>query len=442
MIKISTCTLFVLLFTSVTSAQVIDNANQQWNLHGQTTSIVQYHFPFSAKYSGNNSLQTKESAKVSFTSTLYVGLRLWKNGAVYFNPEVSGGSGLSKATGVAGFVNGETFRIGSTNLKLYLARLYVEQYFPIGNGTENTDDDANQLKGKLPAKYISIQAGKFGLSDFFDNNSISQDPRTQFMNWSLMSAGAWDYPANTRGYTIGFVAGYHQPGFSVKAGITQVPEEANGPVLDNNISKALGTVVEAEKKFTISKNENVVVRIAGFYNKARMGNYDLAVKEALANFVAPDITTTRKYSRSKTGFYINAEHNYAIGGSFFVASWNDGKNETWAFTEIDRSISTGLCFYGKSWKRHKDAAGIAVAFNGISKAHQNYLQQGGYGFIIGDGNLNYASENIIECYYSLHFNIKAVQFFLSPDYQFVLHPAYNKDRGPAHIIALRFHAEL
>ena len=442
MIKISTVILFLLPFAASIHAQVSDSIEQKWNIHAQATSIVQYHFPFGAKYSGNNSLQTKEPAQTSFTSTLFFGLKLWKNSVVYFNPEVAGGSGLSKATGVAGFVNGETFRIGSPKLKLYLARLYAEQYFAIGDATENIEGDANQLSRKLPAKYISISAGKFGLSDFFDNNSITQDPRKQFMNWSLMSAGAWDYPANTRGYTIGFVAGYHQPGFSVKAGITQVPKDANGPVLDNNIGKAYGTVLETEKKFAINKNENIIVRIAGFYNKARMGNYDLSVKDALANFVAPDITTTRKYSRSKKGFYINAEHNYKTGGSFFVASWNDGKNETWAFTEIDRSISTGLCFYGKSWKRDKDVAGIAFAFNGISKAHQQYLKNGGYGFIIGDGNLNYASENILECYYSFHFNIKALQFFLSPDYQFVLHPAYNKDRGPAHVVALRFHTEL
>jgi high affinity Mn2+ porin len=423
-------------------AQLSDSTDQKWNIHFQSTTIAQYHFPFSAKYSGTNSLQTKETAKVSFTSTLYFGVRLWKNGAIYFNPEVAGGSGLSGTTGIAGFVNGETFRIGSPGLKLYLARLYVEQYFPLGKSTETVEDDANQLRGKLPSKYISINAGKFCLSDFFDNNSLSQDPRTRFMNWSLMSAGAWDYPANTRGYTTGLVVGFHQPSFSVKAGITQVPEYANGPVLDNNIGKAFGTVLEAEKRFTISKTENITIRIAGFYNRAQMGNYNLAVKNALANFVVPDITSTRKYSRGKAGFYLNAEHNYSIGGSFFVASWNNGKNETWAFTEIDRSIAAGFCFYGKSWKRDKDVLGIAAVFNGISKDHQNYLQHGGYGFIIGDGNLNYATENIVECYYSYHLNIQSVQLFLSPDYQFVLHPAYNKDRGPAHIVALRLHVEL
>ena len=434
--------LLLFSFCNCFSQKAKDTTAQKWNLHGQATSITQYHFPFSAKYTGNNSLLTKEPAQNSFTSTLYAGLKLWKNGAIYFNPEIAGGSGLSKATGVAGYLNGETFRIGSPDLKLYLARLYFQQYFSLGKATKQQEDEVNKLKGKIPVKYISLQAGKFSIADFFDNNSMSDDPRTQFLNWSLMSAGAWDYPANTRGYTVGLVLGYHQPGFSIKGAITQVPSYANGPKLDNNIGQAFGTVMEAEKKFSLSKTKTFVVRLAGFYNQAHAGNYEQSIKNGLATFSAPDITDSRKYSRSKLGWYAGTEYNFTNGGVFLNASWNDGKNETWAFTEIDQSVSAGLSLDGKRWRRNQDVLGIAAVVNGISNSHRKYLQLGGYGFIIGDGNLNYATEKIVECYYSFHFHIKELQVFISPDYQFVVNPAYNKDRGPVHVVALRLHIEI
>jgi high affinity Mn2+ porin len=442
MLKFYLASIFLSLLFVNSKAQQHDSSSQKWNLHLQATAITQYHLPFSAKYSGINSLMTEEPARTSMTSTLYAGLRLWKNGAIYFNPEIAGGKGLSQVTGIAGFTNGETFRIGSPSIKLYLARLYLEQYFSLGKSTENVEDEANQLKGKIPLKYIVFQAGKFSISDFYDNNSLSNDPRTQFMNWSLMSTGGWDYPANTRGYTVGLSVGYHQPSFSLKAAITQVPEIANGPVLDNNIGKAFGTVVEVEKEFKINKDKTISVRVAGFYNQAHAGNYDLSVKNALANFTTPDITSTGIYSRSKAGFYINTEYNFTNGGVFLVGSWNDGKNETWAFTEIDHSISAGLSLDGKRWNRSKDVFGTAVVFNGLSKQHSNYLKQGGYGFMMGDGTLNYGLESILETYYSFQLPFKFTKVFITPNYQFVLNPAYNKDRGPVHVVALRLHVEI
>ena len=423
-------------------AQFIKDTGTQknWSLHLQATIIPQYHFNFTAKYTGANSLQTSEGTKVSFTNTYYIGRRLWHNAAIYFNPEIAGGEGLSKATGIAGFPNGETFRIGSAAPKLYVARAYIEQKFSFGGGTTLTEDDQNQLRAYDPSSYLSIRAGKFCLSDFFDDNAYSHDPRTDFMNWSLMTAGAWDYPANTRGYTNGLVLELKKPSWALRSAIIQVPEEANGLKLDTKISKAFGTVLEAEKKFTVGTKENIIIRLGGFYNKARMGNYNEAIEDGLAGAMAPDVTATRKYSRSKTGFYINAEHNFKNGGSFLRYSWNDGNNETWAYTEIDRSFSAGLSFNGAAWKRAGDKWGLAYVGNGISKPHRNYLKNDGYGFIIGDGNLNYGIENIIELFYSYH--ITKLHLFVSPDYQFVIHPAYNKDRGPVSVVALRMHFEL
>ncbi len=434
--------LLLLVASTQLNAQIFkDTAIQKnWSLHIQATVIPQYHFNFTAKYTGDNSLQTSEPVRTSITNTYYIGRKLWRNAAIYFNPEIAGGEGLSKATGVAGFPNGETFRIGSATPKLYVARAYIEQKFALSSNTTLVEDDQNQLREYAPESYIAIRAGKFSVADFFDDNTYSHDPRTDFMNWSLMSAGAWDYPANTRGYTNGFVLELRKPSWALRTAMVQVPKEANGQKLDTKLSSAFGTVFEAEKKFTVNPQQNIVVRLGGFYNKANMGNYDEAVANAMAQFTDPDVTTTRKYSRNKLGFYLNAEHNFKNGGSFLRYSWNDGINETWAFTEIDRSFSAGLSFNGAAWKRPGDKWGLAYVGNGISKQHRNYLANKGYGFIIGDGKLNYGIENIIELFYSYH--ISKLHLFISPDYQFIIHPAYNKDRGPVHIVALRLHFEI
>jgi len=428
--------------TVVLHAQFIKDTSVQknWSLHVQATVIPQYHFNFSAKYTGNNSLQTSEPVKTSFTNTYYIGRKLWHNAAVYFNPEIAGGEGLSKATGVAGFPNGETFRIGSAAPKLYIARAYIEQKIALSTNSYLIEDDQNQLREYAPAAYLAVRAGKFSLADFFDDNSYSHDPRTDFMNWSLMSAGAWDYPANTRGYTNGLVLELKYPRWALRTALVQVPETANGQKLDTKLSDAFGTVLEAEKKFITGRHENIVLRMGAFYNKARMGNYLEAIDKGISQFTDPDVTATRQYSRDKKGFYINAEYNRQNGGAFVRYSRNDGNNETWAFTEIDRSISAGISLNGGLWKRAADKIGLAYVGNGIGKYHRAYLSLHGYGFIIGDGALNYGTEHIAELFYSYH--ITQLHLVLSPDYQFVVNPAYNKDRGPVHIVALRVHFEL
>ena len=431
----------VLLFTGVTTAFAQTTADslhdRNWSFHAQATSIWQYHFPFSAPYTGSHSLLGSESGKVSFTATVFAGRKLWKNAAVYFNPEVAGGSGLSSAMGIAGFPNGETFRIGSPKLKLYLARLYLEQKFALGSGTDVETDDLNQVQQHVPARYISIRAGKFSIADFFDNNSYSHDPRSQFMNWSLMSNGAWDYPANTRGYTIGAVVEYHTPEWATRISMTQMPTYANGPTLDNQLSKAYGLTWEGEKNIRISKRPGVV-RLLLFHNLAKMGSYEEAIRK---NPLTPDITLVRTDPKTKNGIAVSLEQEISTNAGLFLrSSWNDGRNETWAFTEIDQSLSGGIVFNGTAWKRKEDALGIAFAVNGISGPHRDYLKAGGSGFIVGDGRLNYGHETIFETYYK--FTIPKIFLSLSPDYQFVLNPAYNKDRGPVHIIGIRGHLQL
>jgi high affinity Mn2+ porin len=426
-------------------ADSMRSTSSNWTTHFQLTVVSQNHPSFKAAYSGPNSLvDTAETGITSVTTTLFIGRKLWKGAAFYFNPELAGGSGLSKATGVAGFPNGETFRIGSPAPALYVARAYLQQHIALGNAHDQpVSDDVNQLGGYVPDSRITLSAGKFALSDFFDDNLYSHDPRSQFLNWSLMSNGAWDYPANTRGYTVGLVAELVQPGWALRASVVQVPAKANGPKLDSKIGKASGETVEFEKSYSIHHLPGTV-RLLGFYNTSRAPGYkDAIAKAAMGDSSSADVISGAvqgdRFGGRKFGWGISLNQDIAenIGG-FFRASWNDGKTATWAFTEIDKSISSGLHFNGRMWKRPNDHFGAAFVINGLSRDHRDYLRAGLHGFILGDGQLNYGSEGIIECYYAAQV---FPHMFLSGDYQFVNHPGYNKDRGPVHVFALRGHIE-
>ncbi|MDO7884769.1 carbohydrate porin [Hymenobacter cheonanensis] len=410
-----------------------------WSLHFQQTIIRQWHADFSPPYSDSLSLQPRESAKMSLTTTLFLGRRLWKNAAVFLNPEVSGGSGLSSASGLGGALNGETFRVGSPEPVLYLARLYLQQRFAIGSEVVDDEDDFNQLGGPRPVRYFSITAGKICLADYFDQNSYSHDPRTQFMNWTLMSAGAWDYPANTRGYTVGGVLEYISPGFAVRAATSLLPTYANGPTLDYGYPKAHGETVEITKTYHLRGHQGTV-RVLGFHNVAAMGNYYQALSSPYVDG-RPNIESVRGPSHGKSGFAVNVEQE--LGGelgAFGRLSYNDGKNETWAFTEVDQSACLGLTTTGARWHRATDRLALAAVVNGISSGHRDYLAAGGYGFMLGDGRLNYAPEFITELYYSIDF--PKYHAAITPDYQLALNPGYNRDRkGPIHVVALRLHVE-
>ncbi|MES2726108.1 MAG: carbohydrate porin [Bacteroidota bacterium] len=425
-------------FNKAISQNNNDSINKKLSFHFQQTTVYQMQPGVSGNYFSDFSLSPKEEDAVSLTTTLFLGAKLWKGAEAYFNPELAGGSGLSAARGVAGFTNGETFRIGNPAPQPYIARAFVTQKIALGNSKIWQDDGMNKLASYQPEKYISITAGKFSLADYFDNNQYSHDPRTQFLNWSLMSTGAWDYAANTRGYTVGIVLQYVTPVWSVRYALAMVPEYANGPTLETDLLQYNSQVVEVEKKVKV-RNQKGTLKLLLFNNQAHMGNYTQAIAPS-TTMLTPDITATRNGARNKYGFSLNYEqalNNYM--GLFSRVSWNDGLNETWAFTEIDQSISAGISINGSKWKRNEDVLGLAFVANGISTQHRDYLKAGGKGFMIGDGTLNYAPEMIVELFYNalLHED----HFWLSPDYQLVINPAYNQDRGPAHVFAIRFHAE-
>ncbi|HEY5325938.1 MAG TPA: carbohydrate porin [Mucilaginibacter sp.] len=429
--------LLILLLVIIQAVFAQDTVKQErTSFHFQQTVITQYKPAFHAAYTGQNSLLPTTETQSSITTTFFGAARLWKGAEVHFDPELSGGAGLSSTLGVAGFPNGETFRVGGVQNKIYIARMYFKQNFEWGNQKDTIEGGADILGGIRSKRYFSFVIGKFGMADFFDNNNFSHDPRSQFMNWALMDNGAWDYPANTRGYVLGLTAELGQPTWSLRFALTMVTTQANQSVWDAKIGKANTQTVEYEKRYEINGQKGTL-RLLGFLNNGKFGNYDVAVAQ---NPKAPNIDSTQAYGRHKYGFGINMDQYLTKDfGVFAKASYNDGHTETWFFTEIDRTFTFGAELKGSNWSRPDDEVAVAFIADGSSAPHRQYLADGGYGFIIGDGKLNYGTEMIAEIYYKI--NAYKKKFFISPDYQFIINPAYNRDRGPVNVFGVRAHVE-
>jgi high affinity Mn2+ porin len=432
--------------TGQASTQPVDStAGKTWSSHFQLTIINQTHSGFKAKYSGTNSLaDTVEPSATSVTTTLFLGRRLWKNAYFFFNPELSGGAGLSYAVGVAGALNGETYRIGNPSPSISVARAYLQQIIPLGGpGLDDVADAANQVEGKIPSRRLTIIIGKFSMADFYDKSTFSHDPRSQFLNWALMSNGAWDYPANTKGYTEGLQLEWAVPGWSIRVSSVAEPRIANHSTMEYVFGKSASETGEIEHDYSIGKQPGAL-RLLFSYTDSRAPSY----KAGLAALADNDTTLLKIISGNgenpgfgghKTAVCLSAEQAITDNIAFFGrAGWNDGKYATWAFTEIDQTLSAGFSFKGARWGRDGDVGGVAGVINGISADHRAFLKVGGYGFIIGDGYLNYGHEEILETYYNAKL-FPAV--FVTADYEFVNHPGYNKDRGPVHVFAIRGHFE-
>ncbi len=429
------------------AADNAQTAEAWWSFHVQATTITQAHDAFKAPYSGSESLQRKEPWRTTETMTVFLGARVWPGGEIYIDPEAAGGRGLSGAVGLAGFPNGEATRVGSSQLTPYLARLFFRQTFALSDVTDPVEGDLNQIAERRARSNVVLTVGKLAAGDVFDGNQSSHDPRTQFENWSLMANGAWDYPADTRGYTYGATVEWNCVDWSARAGAFAEPTEANGARFDHHLSRAFGDVVEIERRYKVGEHAGAV-RALVFANSAHMGNYrDALLLESLAapsvaaapdSTTPPDITATRRY-RVKYGAGLNFEQSLTAGISIFGrAGWNDGHTETWAFTEIDNTVSFGVTLSGASWHRRDDVIGVAVVSNGLSASHREYLAAGGHGFIVGDGRLDYAREDILETYYSWA-AVRGVT--VSVDGQFFEHPAYNRDRGPVALAGVRMHLQ-
>lgn len=410
--------------------------SERWNFHAQITAIGETHGTFRSPYADLNSLQARRESRTSLTTTFFAGVRPWKGGEIYLNPEIAGGKGLSGVEGLAGFPNGDITRVVSATPKLYLSRVYLRQTWDLGGGeTEAVEPGANQLGGRQPVRRVSVYAGKLSVTDLFDTNVYSHDPRTQFMNWALMDSGTFDFPADTRGYTWGLAVELNQGRWAIRAGSFMVPRLANGLELDTHLRRNHGEVVEVEGRWS-HLGQPGKIRLLGWVNHANMGTY----REALqGNPTKPDITLTRRAGTAKYGLGLSFEQalNRDVG-AFARLGWDDGKTETWTFTEIDRTFHLGIQFNGRHWVRPQDVLAVALTDNGLSRDHRDYLAAGGLGFQLGDGRLSYGAERIVEAYYALKLQKRLT---VTLDYQRAQNPGDNRDRGPVSIWGLRLHWE-
>ncbi len=412
---------------------LLAHAEDPVEVHGQATYVRQWMPPFHSPYGGPKSLNADGETGYSFTATVFLGARLAEGTEFYFNPEFVQGVPLSHLQGVGGFANGESQRGAGPSLTLYRARLFLRQTWNLAGEMEEQASEANQVHTRYAAERFVVTAGNVSALDVFDAVDYSRDPRTQFMNWSSLTYGAWDYPADARGYTWGLAGEYISPGWQVRAGRFMMPKESNGLPLDHGILRHYGDVVEFEKPHGFA-GMPATTRLLVYRNRVFAGAFD----DALAAGTPPDITTVRK-SQTKTGFGIGTQVEVTKTlGAYVRAGWSDGKTETFAFTEIDRSLAAGLLAKGASWGRPQDSFGVAAYLNGLSDSHRDYLAAGGQGFFLGDGRLNYANEKIGELFYSVNV-IRGT--WLTADYQYVMNPGYNRDRGPAQVLNFRAHFE-
>jgi high affinity Mn2+ porin len=412
---------------------------ERWNLFWQATSIGQYHGTFNSPYQGPNSLQDATERDVSLTTTLFLGLRLTGSTQLYVDPEIAGGRGFSGVTGIADFPNGEMPRVSTAMPKPYLARAYLVQDFGFGGSKESVDSDENQLAGERPVNRYTIVLGRFAASDFFDNNSYSHDPRSQFMGWAAMYNGAWDYPADTRGYTWGWVHELHTKNWAWRYGSCAEPKVANGASFDRRLFRDRGDMFETERRYTVAGHAGAI-RALGFLLHTDSGTYSEALRLAAATGQMPDVTLTHRAGTLKYGAGVSFEQEIARGiGVFSRLGWNDGKTESFVFTAMDRLASGGVSVSGGRWKRKYDTAASALIVGGISGVHAQYLAHGGLDFLIGDARLRYAPEYVWESYYSARL---FPGFFATFDLQHITNPAYNQDRGPLWASSIRLHIEL
>jgi len=419
-------------------AQTGDTSPENWNLYYQATSIGETHGTFNAPYSGPLSLEDYRENDVSLTTTLFFDARLAPNLELVFDPEIAGGRGFSGVNGLANPPNGELPRVASATPKPYIARLFLSYDFGFGAEKEHFESDENQLAGDRPMVRYTVTVGRFSLTDFFDNNNYTHDPRSQFMAWALMYNGAWDYPADTRGYTWGWVHEFHTRNWSWRYASAAEPKTANGGRFDRRLFVDRGDVLEQERRYTLGRHLGTV-HVLEYANHTYSGSYADAIRLGEATGTTPDITAVRHYGTLKYGAGISADQEISgdIGGFMRLGS-NDGKTQDFAFTAIDRLASGGISVKGARWKRKDDVAATSFTASGISGVHAVYLARGGLDFLIGDGRLNYAPEYVWESYYSARL---FPGFFATVDVQHDTNLAYNHDRGPVWIASLRLHME-
>jgi high affinity Mn2+ porin len=433
----------LMLLTAVCSTASAETAPEPaWapQLLGMQATIIYQNMPsFSSPYSGSHSLSSENTQGHGHTETygIYLGSQIAPSLQAYLDVEQARGNGVGHAVGLGGITDGDVIRQGSADLGTgpYIARLYLRYLIPLSQENDSlATRGMDQLPGNEPGSRIEMKLGKMASTDDFDLNRYANNTRTQFLNWGLINNTAWDFAADTRGYSYGFVVALVEPSWRLAIGTYKMPTTANGSEFDSHLSQARGDNLE----LTLKPNQlGTVVRLLAYHNQARMGNYAETVVIGRATSSVPDITADEQPGRSKRGFGVNLEQPLTDDGEtgfFLRAGWNDGHTEEFAFTEVDRHLSKGLQVSGIHWGRAADRLGIAYVWHGLSHEHRDYLAAGGSGFLLGDGKLNYGPEQILETYYLVQIGRYAQ---LTPDFQYIQNPGYNRDRGPAEVYSLR-----
>jgi high affinity Mn2+ porin len=424
------------LLMRLSIAAAADVPAPSFAVHGQFTYVEQEVSDFNAPYAGPNSLTPDRGAE-TVDATLYLGARLWPGAEGWINGEVDQGFGLDDTLGVAGFPSGEAYKIGKNQPYLRLPRLFVRQTLNLGGPSESIDAAANQLGGTRSADRVVVSVGKFSVGDVFDTNQYAHDPRSDFLNWAAIDAGTFDYAADAWGYTVGAAVEWYQGDWALRGGVFDMSTVPNSVHLDPGFDE-FQSLLELDRHHEIASLRGRVA-LSVFNSRGRMGLLDDAVRLAESTGTPVNIAAVRSY-RSRAGVSLNVEQQVTDDmGVFARLGQAGGDVETYEFTDIDRTVSAGMSLQAARWHRAGDTVGMAVINNGISAARQRYLNAGGLGLLVGDGRLPHPGpEQIFETYYSLALSGFA---HLSFDYQWINHPAYNRDRGPATVVALRLHAE-
>lgn len=393
--------------------------------------------PFRSPYEGPNSLRSRGDSKISHAYGVYGGIDAGRGLQAYLDVEMIRGKGISRVVGLAGPTNGDVLRQGTADLGSgpYVARAFVRYTVPFSSRERDTlQRSPDQIPAIVSARRLEFTAGKLAVSDLFDVNRYANTTRQQFMNWSLFQNTAWDFAADTRGYGNGVAIAWTNRPWSVRAGSFQMPRGANGNVFDSDLRRARGDQIEVT---LTTPRTQTTARILGYLNHARMGSYAEALAVGRAQQRPPDVATDDRPGRTKYGFGLNVEQPLSDEGEtglFARFGWSDGRNESFAFTEVDRHLSFGGQLAGVHWGRTNDRLGVGAVRQGIVALHRDYLSAGGLGFLLGDGGLNYGSEQIVEGYYRFQ---AGPYLQLSSDVQHIRNPGYNRDRGPATVLSLR-----
>jgi high affinity Mn2+ porin len=425
------------VFITQLSATAVAAADEEsFAVHGQFTYVEQETSGFNAPYAGPNSLSPNRGAETN-DATLYLGQRLWSGAEGWIDGEIDQGFGLDGTLGAAGFLSGEAYKIGKNQPYLRLPRLFVRQTLNLDDTRETVDAAANQLGGSRSSNRVVITVGKISVPDIFDTNQYAHDPRGDFLNWAALDAGTFDYAADSWGYTAGAAVEWYHNAWTLRGGLFDLSNVPNSAHLDPGFHE-FQSILELEKRHEIAGRSGRLL-ITVFESRGRMGLLDQAIQLAQSTATPVDIAQVRTY-RSRAGASLNLEQQLAGDlGAFARIGKASGNTEVYEFTDIDRTVSAGLSLQGGHWRRPDDTIGLAAINNGISAERERYLNAGGLGILVGDGMLPHPGpERIIETYYSLSVLRYA---HLSFDYQWINHPAYNLDRGPVSVVAVRLHAQ-